>query len=179
MSIGVALIRDRIRASQSGALPAPRSRRHLRLLAVGAALLTCAPFLSMLPAAVAGAGSQAISMVTVAAAPQVLFGDRALGAVAASSKQTGVVVLKPSDPSALTSFIVGVTDKSSPLFHHYLAPGAFSGLEWLYRPLRCLLKLTAARASRSASRRFSVSRLSQSCLPLARANSHFTRPLRK
>ena len=127
MSIGVALIRDRIRASQSGALPAPRSRRHLRLLAVGAALLTCAPFLSMLPAAVAGAGSQAISMVTVAAAPQVLFGDRALGAVAASSKQTGVVVLKPSDPSALTSFIVGVTDKSSPLFHHYLAPGAFSG----------------------------------------------------
>ena len=47
------------------------------------------------------------------------------------------------------------------------------------RPMRCLLALTAARASRSASRRRSVSRLSQSCLPLATASSHFTRPLRK
>ena len=46
-------------------------------------------------------------------------------------------------------------------------------------PCVCLLAFTAARASRSASRRFSVSRLSQSCLPLATANSHFTRPLRK
>lgn len=45
-----------------------------------------------------------------------------------------------------------------------------------YFPLLCAI---AARASRSASLRFSVSRLSQSCLPLATASSHFTRPLRK
>ena len=37
----------------------------------------------------------------------------------------------------------------------------------------------AALASLSASRLRSVSRLSQSCLPLAKASSHFTRPLRK
>ena len=53
------------------------------------------------------------------------------------------------------------------------------GLNSSYRPIRCLLALMAERASRSASRRRSVSRLSQSCLPLATANSHFTRPLRK
>jgi hypothetical protein len=47
------------------------------------------------------------------------------------------------------------------------------------RPMRCLLALTAARASRSASRRRSVSRLSQSCLPLATASSHLTRPFLK
>jgi len=48
-----------------------------------------------------------------------------------------------------------------------------------YRPILRLLSLMAARASRSPSRRFSVSRLSQSCLPLATASSHLTRPLRK
>ena len=39
--------------------------------------------------------------------------------------------------------------------------------------------LMAALASRSASRLRSVSRLSQSCLPLATASSHFTRPFLK
>ena len=48
-----------------------------------------------------------------------------------------------------------------------------------YRPPRCLLALMAERASRSASRLRSVSRLSQSCLPLATASSHLTRPLQK
>ena len=48
-----------------------------------------------------------------------------------------------------------------------------------YRPIRCLLALMAERASRSASRRRSVSRLSQSCLPLAMASSHLTRPFLK
>ncbi len=65
-------------------------------------------------------------MVAVAAAPRIPLGDKALGAVAASSKQTGIVVLRPSDQSALTSFIAAVTDKSSSLFHQYLAPGAFA-----------------------------------------------------
>ena len=35
-------------------------------------------------------------------------------------------MLRPRDDAALTRFIAQVTDKSSPLFHHYLAPGAFA-----------------------------------------------------
>ncbi len=50
---------------------------------------------------------------------------------------------------------------------------------WAYFAYLPLLWAMAARASRSASRRRSVSRLSQSCLPLATASSHLTRPLRK
>jgi hypothetical protein len=65
-------------------------------------------------------------MVTVAAAPQIPLGDRALGSIAAGSMQAGMVVLRPQDESALTSFIAAVTDKNSPRFHQYLAPGAFA-----------------------------------------------------
>lgn len=100
--------------------------RTRRLFKVAAALLTCAPFLAMLPAATASAGSRAISMVTVSASPQVPLGDTMLGAVAASSTQSGIVVLRPQSAAAITSFIAAVNDKSSPLFHQYLAPGAFA-----------------------------------------------------
>jgi hypothetical protein len=36
------------------------------------------------------------------------------------------VVLQPRDAAALTSFIAQVTDKHSPLFHHYLTPSSFA-----------------------------------------------------
>jgi hypothetical protein len=39
---------------------------------------------------------------------------------------SGSVVLQPRDESALTRFISQVTDKHSPLFHHYLTPGTFA-----------------------------------------------------
>jgi hypothetical protein len=102
-------------------------KRHFsRLLVAGAAILTGAPFLAGLPVSLAGAGSRAISMVKVAAVPQIPLGDTALGSVSASSHESGVVVLRPADPSALTSFIAAVSNKNSPLFHNYLAPGAFA-----------------------------------------------------
>ena len=102
------------------------SARVRRLLGALAALVTCAPFLAMLPGPVAEAGPRSISMVKVAAAPQVPLGARVLGAVAPGSVQSGIVVLRPGHAAALTSFLAAVSDKSSPLFHHYLAPGAFS-----------------------------------------------------
>jgi len=37
-----------------------------------------------------------------------------------------MVVLRPQSAAALTSFVAAVNDKSSPLFHRYLAPGAFA-----------------------------------------------------
>ena len=39
---------------------------------------------------------------------------------------SGAVVLQPRDPDALTHFIAQVTDKHSPLFHHYLTPSSFA-----------------------------------------------------
>ena len=67
-----------------------------------------------------------MSMVKVVAAPELPLGASALGAVSTSSLQRGTVVLAPGNASALTSFLNAVSDKSSPLFHHYLAPGAFA-----------------------------------------------------
>jgi hypothetical protein len=65
-------------------------------------------------------------MVVVTGAPRIPPGDGALGAATASSTETGIVVLRPLDEAGLTSFISAVTDKSSPLFHQYLAPGEFA-----------------------------------------------------
>ena len=104
----------------------PRRSGSGRLVTAGAALLTCAPFLAVLPFALAGASSRPTSMVAITAAPRIPLGDGALGPVVASSTESGIVVLQPSDEAALTSFIAAVTDKSSPLFHQYLAPGQFA-----------------------------------------------------
>ena len=93
---------------------------------MGAALLTCGPFLAMLPSASAGASSRTLTMVVVTGAPRIPAGDGALGSVAVGSTETGMVVLRPSDQAGLTSFLSAVTDKSSPLFHHYLVPGEFA-----------------------------------------------------
>jgi hypothetical protein len=46
--------------------------------------------------------------------------------MSSSATVKGAVVLQPRDEGALTRFISQVTDRKSPLFHHYLAPGAFA-----------------------------------------------------
>src|ERR1035438_10100743 len=68
-------------AGEKGA-PAGRRRRLGRLYDMGAALRTCAPLVAMLATSPAGAGSRDMSMVAVAAAPQLPLGARALGVVA-------------------------------------------------------------------------------------------------
>jgi hypothetical protein len=105
-----------------------RARRRLwskRLVGTGAALLTCSPFLAMLPSA-AGASLRSVSMVVVTAAPKIPAADSALGSVRKASTESGIVVLRPSDEAGLTSFIAAVTDKDSPSYHRYLAPGEFA-----------------------------------------------------
>ena len=109
----------------AGATRACRRLWSGRLLGVGAALLTCSPFLAMLPSA-ASAALRSPSMVAVTAAPRIPARDSALGSVQAGSTETGLVVLRPTDEAGLTSFITAVTDKSSPFYHHYLAPGEFA-----------------------------------------------------
>jgi hypothetical protein len=89
-------------------------------------LLAAAVAGTVLFAAVGGAsGSPATA--NVAARPATPAGARALGAVPASSTQTGAVVLRPRNDAALTSFIATVTNRQSRLFHQYLAPGQFRG----------------------------------------------------
>ena len=60
------------------------------------------------------------------AAPRLPQAARDLGAVRADATVSGAVVLRPRSEGALTRFIAAVTDKHSPLFHHYLAPGQFA-----------------------------------------------------
>ena len=72
-----------------------------------------------------GGAAGSPSMAAVTAAPRVPVGSTNLGAVAASSTQTGAVVLKPRDEGALTRFIAAATDPQSSQFHHYLARGQF------------------------------------------------------
>jgi hypothetical protein len=111
---------------------AARVSRPRKLVVAGAALLASTPFLAMLPLAGAGAAVpsaphavRVAPTVEVAHAPSIPVADHALGAVAASTVETGAVVLKPRDESAITSFISSVTDIKSPMYHHYLAPGAY------------------------------------------------------
>ena len=65
-------------------------------------------------------------MRVITAAPRLPDAARDLGAVRADATVSGAVVLRPRSQAALTSFIAAVTDKHSPLFHHYLAPGEFA-----------------------------------------------------
>jgi hypothetical protein len=55
-------------------------------------------------------------------------GTRALRAVTATTAVHGDVVLKPRDRTALEAFDTSVSTPGSPLFHHYLAPGAFASV---------------------------------------------------
>ena len=76
-----------------------------------------------LSAAGAGAASSATRVIT--AAPRLPQSIRDLGAVRANATVSGAVVLRPRNEAALTKFIAALSDKHSPFFHHYLAPGQF------------------------------------------------------
>ncbi len=73
-----------------------------------------------------GAASGSPTTVRVGAAPRAPAGASAVGAVSGGTSLSGVVVLKPRDEAALTQFVAQASDKGSPAFGHYLAPGAFA-----------------------------------------------------
>jgi subtilase family serine protease len=91
------------------------------VLAVALLVGVCAT----LSAAGAGAATAGGTRI-VAAAPRLPHATQVLGAVRADATVSGAVVLRPRSQAALTRFIAAVTDKHSPLFHHYLAPGQFA-----------------------------------------------------
>ena len=94
---------------------------------LGARALLAATLLAFLAVSAAGAGAAApIGTKALARAPRLPRGAKLLGPMSSSATVKGAVVLQPRDPSALTRFISQVTDRKSPLFHRYLAPGAFA-----------------------------------------------------
>ncbi|HEV2360817.1 MAG TPA: S53 family peptidase, partial [Acidimicrobiales bacterium] len=92
---------------------------------VTAAFGAVVPAASAAPVADAASNGSGTSMVAVTSAPRIPVGDVALGAVSLSTTISGALVLEPRDPSAVTKFIAAVTDRRSPEYHHYLAPGTY------------------------------------------------------
>ena len=108
---------------RQGQSEAPRRSSWWRWPALVAVLV-----LASLVAGSAAEGSQGVpSLTRLAPAPRLPHGTTAIGAVPASTPISGAVVLKSRDNAALQRFIATVSDKSSPQFGHYLAPGAFAG----------------------------------------------------
>lgn len=105
-------------------------RGAVRCVMTAMGALALAPFLAVMPASAQGLASSGHAtrprLVTVASAPLVPGGARLLGAVSAATAETGAVVLKPRDNTALTRYIAAVTSKSSPLYHQYLLKGQFA-----------------------------------------------------
>jgi len=98
---------------------------------VAAACLTS--LLSAL-AAVQQAGAATLSsaraarLVAVTPAAVLPRGAVDQGALAASTRVSGVVALRLRDGAGAAKFINQISDPRSPLYHHYLAPGQFSQL---------------------------------------------------
>ncbi len=93
--------------------------------------------------------------VTVGARAEIPLGANRIGAVAATARETGMVVMRPRDESALQQLIAAVTSKRSPLFHHYLAPGQFAGR---FGPTKATFDAIKAQLSRDGLRVTGVAR---------------------
>ncbi|HKD93492.1 MAG TPA: protease pro-enzyme activation domain-containing protein [Gaiellaceae bacterium] len=96
---------------------------------LGVRALVAAPLVALVCFAISAAGAGAAGPTgtrVVAPKPLLPRGAKQLGAVAPTATVSGAVVLQPRDDAALTRFISQVTDKHSPLFHHYLTPGSFA-----------------------------------------------------
>jgi hypothetical protein len=96
---------------------------------LGVRALVAAPLVALVCFAISAAGAGAAAPTgtrVVAPKPLLPRGAKQLGPVSPTATVSGAVVLQPRDDAALTRFISQVTDKHSPLFHHYLTPGSFA-----------------------------------------------------
>ncbi len=96
---------------------------------VGLRALVAAPLLALVCFATSASGAGAAAPTgtkVVAPKPRIPRGATQLGPVSPAANVSGAVVLEPRDGGALTRFISQVTDKHSPLFHHYLTPATFA-----------------------------------------------------
>ena len=96
---------------------------------LGVRALVAAPLAALACFAISAAGAGVAAPTgtrVLAPKPLIPNGARRLGAVSPAATVSGAVVLQPRDQAGLTRFISQVTDKRSPLFHHYLTPGSFA-----------------------------------------------------
>ncbi len=96
---------------------------------VGVRAFVTAPLVALVCFAISAAGAGAAAPTgtrVLAPKPLIPHGAKKLGAVSPTATVSGAVVLQPRDDGALTRFISQVTDKHSPLFHHYLTPSSFA-----------------------------------------------------
>ncbi len=91
---------------------------------IGAALVPAAASGSLAPS---GAAAPTAGLIVMRAdtPPPIPRGAARLGAVAGSAVLHLDVTLRVRNPSALTSFIAALSDRQSPLFHHFLRRGQF------------------------------------------------------
>jgi subtilase family serine protease len=103
-----------------------RRRPFAALLITGAALLGLgATALPSGAATTAAAVAGPPVSLAASAAPQLPAGAAPLGTVAPSTTIPVTVALAIPDQAALTAFLDGVADPSSPYYQHFLAPGQF------------------------------------------------------
>ena len=104
----------------------PRGRR-LRVPVVAVVAATTAVTLALPALSRAAAASPADGgLVRLRVAPDpVPAGARDTGDLSGATPIAGDVALAPADPAALERFVAAVSDPSSPLYRHYLAPGQF------------------------------------------------------
>jgi hypothetical protein len=91
------------------------------LTVVATAALTLAPTVA---AGAAPAAKHARGVVQ--AKPSLPAGSKAVRALVATRAVSGAVALKPRDPAGLQAYATDVSTPHSPLYHHYLAAGAFA-----------------------------------------------------
>ncbi len=78
--------------------------------------------------------TRAVSLTALLAGPRIRVGDvpfvppgaQPLGTLPPTTTFQVDVTLRPPDPAGLAGFVADVSDPGSPLFHHYLPPGAFA-----------------------------------------------------
>ena len=138
-----------------------RSRPHVAtlagLLVIGAVGATGLPSMaaSAAPSAKLAAVHGSPGPQAVQPAPGLPAGAKAVGAVRPSATISADLVLKPRDNAAVTRFIAQVTDKNSPMFHHYLPAGAFANR---FGPAKATISRAVALLKADGLRVTSVSR---------------------
>ncbi len=97
------------------------------LAGLGGVLLSAPPAGAQPPAAVLAAAEHVIQAhaVRIGARPVVPKGARRIGLEPPGASVHLEIGLKVRNQSALTSFIAGLSDRRSPLFHRFLQPGQF------------------------------------------------------
>ena len=103
------------------------SKRSLVLLASLLAAATSAAAVSV-PSGAQTVGGAGLVSLRASTSPPVPARSVALGRMPASTRIHLDVTLKLPDPSAVTSFIASLSDRSSPEFDHYLGAGQFGQL---------------------------------------------------